>query len=133
MCAGSLVLAPVVYITDVCESEVRGKLGSITQMMTYFGVLFTYAVGSLLPWESLAACSAVLPIITILVMVCVPESPRFLLENNKVEKAMKSLCWLRGTTSREEVQEELDMVMVTNYKCVKYVNLHIFNLNAQKN
>lgn len=37
-----------------------------------------------------------------------PETPVWLLSKNREKEALESLCWLRGWTSKEAVQEEFD-------------------------
>lgn len=40
----------------------------------------------------------------------IPETPTWLLSKNREDEALKSLCWLRGWTSKEVVQEEFKML-----------------------
>jgi hypothetical protein len=61
-----------------------------------FGILLVYALGSLLPWRYVAGLSTILPILSITIFFCLPESPVWLARNGKPERAREALLWLRG-------------------------------------
>lgn len=41
-------------------------------------------------------------------LIQIPETPTWLLLKNRDEEALKSLCWLRGWTSKEAVRDEFE-------------------------
>lgn len=43
--SGSYSLVAPVYVTEIAEKEIRGKLGTYFQVQVNAGILFTYAVG----------------------------------------------------------------------------------------
>lgn len=45
--------------------------------------------------------STILPIIAVLAFTMLPESPVFLIRNNKQKQALKALTWLRGGNATE--------------------------------
>jgi len=58
----------------------------------------------------LSIICAVVPFLFLLAVFFVPESPRYLLMKGRREDASKSLCWLRGTKSAQDVESELLLV-----------------------
>ncbi|TSO77779.1 Solute carrier family 2, facilitated glucose transporter member 6 [Bagarius yarrelli] len=56
-------------------------------------------VGLILPWRWLAIAGEV-PVLIMLILLCfMPNSPRYLITNNKREEAARALKWLRGSES----------------------------------
>ncbi|KAJ8879146.1 hypothetical protein PR048_019752 [Dryococelus australis] len=101
MASGAFAISGPIYTTEIAEKEIRGLLGSFYQNLLVIGVLFTYAVGSVLSpfWLSLV-CGAV-PILFGATFAFMPETPVFFLkvrhlQMNQPEKARSSLRWLRG-------------------------------------
>lgn len=76
------------------------------------GMLLTFALGVVLDWRMLAWCGIVLPIISLLALFVLPETPLWLARHDKVNKAYKNLLWLRGdaTIARNELNEYLARV-----------------------
>ena len=110
ICVVYTSLAPAVYISDICEKEIRGTLSATSQIMFPLGILFSYVLGSLVNWKWLAIGSGFIPFFFMIAMMAVPESPRYLLDKDQEDEAVEALCWLRGTTVVAEVQDEIHMV-----------------------
>ena len=55
-----------------------------------------YALGATLHWQMVAWLAIILPIMSLLSFLLLPESPVWLVRNNRVEEASKALNWLRG-------------------------------------
>jgi len=108
---GAAVFAPVVYISDISERDIRGTLNSCGQIMPAIGTLFSYTLGSFMNWRWQTFASTIPPLLYLILLVIVPESPRFLLKRNKLEEAFEALCWLRGTDSTDDVRDELSLVL----------------------
>lgn len=68
---------------------------------------FQYIIGSATSWNILAGVSAIIPIVSLLGMLVLPETPNYLLTQDKTEKAEKSLSKFRGSTCNlnEEIQK----------------------------
>ncbi|NXL35076.1 GTR6 protein, partial [Glaucidium brasilianum] len=99
--AGGVTSASIpVYISEISHPGVRGMLGACPQMMAVLGSLVLYALGKylglVLDWRWLAVAGEV-PVLVMIILLCfMPNSPRFLLSQGKDDKALASLCWLRG-------------------------------------
>lgn len=75
------------------------------------GILFTYVVGAFVSWWQLALISAIPPFLCCIGLFFVPESPRYLLNKGKWDKAANALRWFRGAESLMEINPELSMVL----------------------
>lgn len=70
------------------------------------GILFQFVIGAFLHWRTVAMVSSIMPCFTILALCFVPESPYWLLNKGRIEDARKSLAWLRGWVSVDNVEVE---------------------------
>ena len=91
----SSVAVPI-YIAEISSKEYRGSLGSLQQLMVVTGILFVYTLGIWLSAELVAVLSLLLSSVYIILMLFMPESPRWLLQNHHEDKAREALTWLRG-------------------------------------
>ena len=94
------------------QDHVRGALGSFLQLQIVGGYLIQYCIGPYVSYQTLAIITCAVPVLFAVCFFFFPETPYFLLSENKTEEATKSLMWLRGQ-SREEVQEELKQMQVS--------------------
>ncbi|NXN51816.1 GTR6 protein, partial [Rynchops niger] len=119
--AGGVTSASIpVYISEISHPGVRGMLGACPQLMAVLGSLVLYALGKylglVLEWRWLAVAGEV-PVLAMIVLLCfMPDSPRFLLSQGKDDKALGSLCWLRGrdTDYAREYEQIKDSVRKQN-------------------
>lgn len=78
---GSCVVCPV-YISEFAETSIRGTLGTCFQLFLTIGILFVYACGTLkLSWQLLSWMCLVFPILNLIGLCFLPESPIWLLKN----------------------------------------------------
>ncbi|CAK1540405.1 unnamed protein product [Leptosia nina] len=78
LCVG-FVLAPVqVYVSECCDPEIRGRLGSLPTLSMSFGILISYIAGSWLYWRYLAFLSATFCAALFVILLPLPESPVWL-------------------------------------------------------
>ncbi|KAM3961615.1 putative sugar transporter protein 5 [Aphomia sociella] len=103
-----MVGAPArVYTCEVSQPHLRGMLGALASVGVSTGVLIQYVIGSVTSWNILAGVSATIPILSLLTMLFLPESPNYLLSHNKRERAESALTKLRGSTCNleDEIQK----------------------------
>ncbi|CAK8688656.1 unnamed protein product [Clavelina lepadiformis] len=102
----SSLIVPV-YIGEIATAEVRGMLGSGTQLCIVIGILIIYGIGNCLPWRILAAAAIAPPVLLAILSFFIPETPRFLMMKKKPDEAKKALRRLRGVSADidEEYQE----------------------------
>lgn len=97
---------------DLCtfyssQPSVRGILTSTTGVAVTLGYTMVYSLGWLFYWRTVALICFTVPVLTIFVILFVPETPLWLLMHDKVERARKSLQWLRGWVAAPAVEAEL--------------------------
>ena len=84
------------YIAEIAHQKNRGGLGSVNQLAVTLGVVIVYLTGGSLTWKN-TALFAVGPVaLLLLLMLFMPETPRWLLATNQRNRALKELRWLRG-------------------------------------
>lgn len=59
------------------------------------GILFTYSLGAMLHWRHVAWLGNVLPLVSLIAFVFVPESPTWLARKGYLADARQALRWLR--------------------------------------
>ncbi|KAF0763715.1 facilitated trehalose transporter Tret1-like [Aphis craccivora] len=84
------------YIGEICEPRLRGIMSCVINMACLIGVLSSYGLSYVFQWKTVAAVSALCPVLCLTLVTFIPESPIWLLSKGKNEKAMKAICWLRG-------------------------------------
>ncbi|XP_065350463.1 facilitated trehalose transporter Tret1-like [Cloeon dipterum] len=89
------VVAPI-YVGEIAASSIRGSLGGFFQMQLTIGILFAYLFGAAVPYLWLNILSGCVPLIYIITLFFIPESPQHLLAKNNRREAERSLRRLRG-------------------------------------
>lgn len=93
---GSFFVVAPIYIGEIAEKTIRGKLASFMQLMVTIGILFVYCIGYDLKVYVFSIICGVLPIVFGLTFIFMPESPLYLISKNRHEDAVRSIQWLRG-------------------------------------
>ncbi|ODM88243.1 Facilitated trehalose transporter Tret1 [Orchesella cincta] len=125
-CGGGFSLVSPLFVAEMAEDNIRGALGSGFQIMLTFGILFVsvvpYVFGSFLSYKWLAIVCCFVPIISLVAMIFIPESPRYgfnqlqlkrlvyLVFKGKLAEAGKSLCWFRKKASFRDVEVEMRII-----------------------
>ncbi|KAF5291218.1 hypothetical protein FQA39_LY14460 [Lamprigera yunnana] len=102
----NFVTAPV-YIAEISDKNIRGRLSSILSVMMMSGVVLIYIVG---PFASITVSSligACILVVQLLTFSFMPESPYYLLMRNQKEKARESLTIFRSSPDVDEELEEI--------------------------
>ncbi|XP_006624017.1 facilitated trehalose transporter Tret1 isoform X3 [Apis dorsata] len=107
-CVGIASLSLPVYLGESIQPEVRGSLGLLPTVFGNSGILMCFTAGMYLAWRNLALLGACIPIIFLILMFLIPETPRWYISKGKIKEARKSLQWLRGKTA--DISEELDSI-----------------------
>ncbi|XP_047369136.1 facilitated trehalose transporter Tret1-2 homolog isoform X1 [Vespa velutina] len=108
------VLVPV-YIGEIAQASIRGMLGTFFPLLFSFGIVFSYVMGAYLSYTIFnVSCCFVLTIFLVII-VFLPESPMWLVHQEKKSQAVKVLKILRGVNYdvKEEIstlQDEADRV-----------------------
>ena len=108
-----------VYITEICTPEWRTTFNSGLSAFYMIGMVMVYTLGKpdLLTWRWLAGVSCIFPILSIVFLGFIPESPAWLVTQGRLADARKALFWLRGT--KYDITEEFDKLEASYAKTQK--------------
>jgi len=70
------------YVAEVAAASRRGPLGTAFQLLVTIGVFLSYSIGSVVSWSWLAVTGACLSFMHAILLLIVPETPRWLLVHN---------------------------------------------------
>ncbi|MER1293217.1 MFS transporter, partial [Bacillus sp. C1(2022)] len=106
------------YMSEMAPARLRGRLSGINQTMICSGMLLSYIVDFLLKdlpetmaWRLMLGLAAVPALILYVGMLKLPESPRFLIKNNKLDEARKVLSYIRS--NKGEIDSEITQIQET--------------------
>jgi len=85
-----------VYIAETSAPKHRGILLSAAPLSVAIGILISHVLGTFLHWKITAAICGIPPLVTILVLFIVPESPIWLLGRGLNQRADQSHCYYQG-------------------------------------
>nr|XP_040221749.2 uncharacterized protein LOC120948936 [Anopheles coluzzii] len=121
--SGGLGEAPVLtYVAEITEPRYRGMLAATGSTCVILGVLLEFLMGSFMKWRTVALISAVVPVLAVVALCFIPESPVWLASKGRLEDSKAALAWLRGWTSKEQVAhefEEIERQMATDAELQK--------------
>ncbi|KAF9890109.1 hypothetical protein FE257_006270 [Aspergillus nanangensis] len=93
-----------VYAAECSPAPIRGALVMMWQMWTAFGIMLGNIMGVAfmglsdnLSWRLMLGSTVVLPLVVCAQVYYCPESPRWLIQHNKVDKAFRAFRTLRPT------------------------------------
>ncbi|XP_075973563.1 facilitated trehalose transporter Tret1-like [Anticarsia gemmatalis] len=95
------------YIAEISDKEIRGKLLAANRYMANFGSLLALCVGPFVSYQTLSYLLLVLPICFFVACYILPESPYFLLRKGNVNAARKALVKLSGREDEKLLEEKL--------------------------
>lgn len=102
------------YMSEMAPARLRGRLSGINQTMIVSGMLLSYIVAFVLKdlpetmaWRLMLSLAAVPALILFFGVLRLPESPRFLIKNNKIGEARKVLSYIR---SKDKIETEISKI-----------------------
>ncbi|XP_060841084.1 facilitated trehalose transporter Tret1-like isoform X2 [Rhopalosiphum padi] len=103
------------YLGEVCEPKLRGSLSSTMTIFYYVGtIILTMLYSVTKQWRLTVIMSMVFPIITIIILLTIPDSPMWLLAKGKHLKAHTNLRKLRGNVSYDKCENEFQEMIRYN-------------------
>lgn len=101
--------APVLtYVAEVTTPRLRGMLAATGSSCIILGVFSQFLMGTFLKWRQMALINTLIPILSAILLIFVPESPHWLIRKGRIEEAKKALQWLRGWTGFDIVKDEYE-------------------------
>ncbi|EZA57322.1 hypothetical protein DMN91_003297 [Ooceraea biroi] len=93
--AGVLFFVPI-YVSEIAGDSIRGFLASVMTLVLNFGILLAYILGGVLSMRVLAITLLAIPVLYLVAFVFMPESPVYLVRQNRLHEAARSLNWLKA-------------------------------------
>ena len=106
------VLSPM-YITEISPAKIRGRLVALNQLAIVVGILFSYFSNWLLVdigsnnWRWMFGAEIIPALMFTIVLFLIPESPRWMIKQGRIEKSQKILSKIGGETHANLEIEEI--------------------------
>jgi sugar porter (SP) family MFS transporter len=116
------------YIAELAPMDMRGRLTTLEEVFLNFGVLAGYVMNWLLlgiqnDWRWMLGLGSLLPLAVLLLVMlpCMPESPRWLVTRGRHEEAEKILTTFVG---KEEAQRDMKAMLAQQDHSQDFVTWH---------
>ena len=96
------------YIAEISSTKIRWIFGALTQAMLTSGILINYVMGAIdnFPYYYISLVAVALVAVFEVLMIWLPETPRWLLSRGYGEDSESVLLWLRG--KKVGINQELE-------------------------
>lgn len=95
------------------QDDSRGLTGSLFLLFLYIGCNIPYILGPYTSILTLILVVGSLPLFTMLLFIWIPESPHYLLERGRKQRAYAALQWLRTYPDKSVIQQEIADMQVS--------------------
>jgi MFS transporter, sugar porter (SP) family len=112
MGSGAIIMFASLYVSETAQETVRGTLGSYLTLFTNAGVLFAYIIGSYVSYYTFAYTAIAIPVVYVVGLIWLPETPNYLVNRGKYIEAERSLRWLRG---KDDKLVELELSKLNSF------------------
>lgn len=114
---GAAAMTSPMYIAEISPAKMRGRLVSVNQFAIVFGMLLVYFVNYYIAglgdqawntetgWRWMFGSESIPAVLMLVLLFCVPESPRWLTKQNQKSKALRVLSKVDGEEyAKQEIQ-----------------------------
>jgi SP family sugar:H+ symporter-like MFS transporter len=105
---GAAALVVPLYLSEIAPTQIRGAISSLNQLNIVVGILLAYIVNALLAnaeaWRWMLGLAAVPSLVLLIGMYFLPETPRWLVSQDRDEDARDVL---RRSRNEEETEREI--------------------------
>lgn len=112
---GASTIAAPAYISEIAPAKDRGRLVAFYQFNIVLGILMAFLSNYLLndvgenSWRWMMGVQAIPSVIYVLLIISIPESPRWLLSKLKNDEARKVLQIMRQEADYENMKKEIEI------------------------
>ena len=99
-----------IYLGEITEKNIRGKLSIITKSAMLVGVFYENVVGTYLIFKIANLITISIPLLFVITFFFMPESPYIYVMRGQEKDAVKCLMKLRGFEEPESVQADMDVM-----------------------
>lgn len=89
--AGCVQVTIILFISDIANNDVRGRLGSFAQLGRNVGILIAYILGAFLQYKTIPCILVFVPIIFVISFSLLPNTPQYYLRKGENEVKMNDL------------------------------------------
>ncbi|KAK5640743.1 hypothetical protein RI129_009290 [Pyrocoelia pectoralis] len=118
------------YVGEIADKDIRGRLCTWGSFISYFGNLIVLSIGPFVTYKTLTLICAVVPIVFVLVLSFLPQSPYFLMRSGQIEESRRNLRRLLSKdvdeTTLDERIKEIELTVKSELRN-KYNVLYIFS------
>ncbi|KAF5269956.1 hypothetical protein FQR65_LT05755 [Abscondita terminalis] len=107
--SGSNFFLVPIYICEIAEKEIRGKLSSFIPLFFGIGVFLSYVLGYVATLTTLTVVCTAIPGVFLIGILFQTESPVYIAKQKRYDEAKKILTYLRGKSN--DVQAEINEIM----------------------
>ncbi|MFC0271773.1 D-xylose transporter XylE [Metabacillus herbersteinensis] len=120
-----------IYIGEIAPANIRGRLVSFNQFTIIFGMLVVYFVNwgiangqplewiNDVGWRYMFASEAIPALLFGLLLLFVPETPRYLTLKNQDDKALAILTKINGSSEAKSILKEIKQTVTVNVSSEK--------------
>jgi SP family sugar:H+ symporter-like MFS transporter len=105
---GAAALVVPLYLSEIAPTQIRGAISSLNQLNIVVGILLAYIVNALLAnaeaWRWMLGLAAIPSLVLLIGMYFLPETPRWLVSQDRDEDARDVL---RRSRNEEETEREI--------------------------
>jgi MFS transporter, SP family, arabinose:H+ symporter len=118
---GASILSPL-YVAEISPPSLRGRMGTLYQMSIVTGILISYAINYLLRdagpanWRWMFITGAIPSVLFFVMLLSVPETPRYLFMAGKERQAFAVLERIAGRESAEFEASEIRASLLNKRK-----------------
>jgi sugar porter (SP) family MFS transporter len=118
---GASILSPM-YVAEVSPPSLRGRMGTLYQMSIVTGILVSYAINYLLRdvgpanWRWMFLTGVIPSVLFFVMLLSVPETPRYLFMAGKEQQAFAILERISGRESAEFEASEIRVSLLNKRK-----------------
>lgn len=109
---GMIATVSAMYLAEVSDKEVRGRVTSTIRYMQSFGSFLIMSVGPFVSYHTISYLLLVMPVCYFIACCFIPESPYYLLKKGKVHAARASLIKLCGNKDEKVIDSRLSALGV---------------------
>ena len=113
---GVIMVSPSVYIAETAHPDGRATLSSFVGLFYSFGVCLLWILGYFFNWQTLAFLATVPTLLSFVGFLILPDTPYWLVQNQRFEEAYASLKYFRRNDEDKEVMNEYDEILQHNHQ-----------------
>ncbi|XP_055304279.1 uncharacterized protein LOC129569467 [Sitodiplosis mosellana] len=103
---GGILTSLILYVSEISDDSIRGRLGSSTQIIRNLGVLVGFILSASVEYKVIPCISGIFPIIFAIIFVMLPNTPRYYLQKGQIQKAEDALKYYKGYKGKSKQEDD---------------------------